>query len=271
VFGGRQDRSPGAPWSQALDDLAVVKVTSTADLPDPVRAAAEAEGLCAAAFLGSPDPGRPQPALVATWADDPALVDILGLYLESLDAMVRLALDRRASHEQLEHLAHHDALTGLPNRARFFTLLAEAMAEARPVAVAYLDLDGFKAANDRHGHAAGDQVLVELSRRFGREMRAGDLVARLGGDEFAVLLTDQPGEATAIAIIERLLAAAREPVEVDGARVTLAASAGLVTLVDGTTSTADALVRRADAALYRAKGAGTGLLELAPSETRGAG
>jgi diguanylate cyclase (GGDEF)-like protein len=271
VFDGRQDRSPGTPWNQALDELCVVKVTDTAALPVKVRSAADTAGFCTAAFLGTADPGRRQPALLATWTTDPALADILGLYLEDLEPVVRIALDRRATHEQLEHLAHHDMLTGLPNRARFFALLTAAMAPPLPVAVAYLDLDGFKAINDGYGHAAGDEVLVELGRRFGREMRAGDVVARLGGDEFAVVLTDQADEATAVAIVERLLAAAAQPVDVGGGAVTLAASAGLAILSDATTSTPDALVRQADAALYRAKRTGPGSLAIAPHEPRGRG
>ncbi|MCB1015893.1 MAG: GGDEF domain-containing protein [Acidimicrobiales bacterium] len=264
IVDGRQDHTPGAPWTEAMETLTPVTVTEPARLPDPVRQAAQARGLHAAAFIGSPDPGRPQPALLAAWAPDPAMADLLAVNLGDIETLVRLALDRRASSERLEHLAHHDALTGLANRARFFTLLETALADAVPVAVAYLDLDGFKGVNDRHGHAAGDHLLVELAGRFGREMRADDVVARLGGDEFAVLIHRPPDAGAAAAVVERLLDAARTPVLLpDGVAVTLAASAGLTLAGADRGADPDAIVHEADTALYDAKRAGKGTLVVA--------
>lgn len=261
VLDGRQDRSLGAPWTAAMAALGPVVITSTEGLPEPVRRAAADRGLQVAAFRGCPDPGRDQPALLASWAPDPAMADLLAVNLGDIATLVRLALDRRASSERLEHLAHHDALTGLANRARFFTLLEAALDDEVPLAVAYLDLDGFKAVNDQHGHAAGDHLLVELAGRFAREMRAGDVAARLGGDEFAVLIHRPADEAAAEAVVERLLTAARLPVALpDGAVVALAASAGL-TLADGSgTTDPDAIVHEADTALYAAKRSGKGTL-----------
>jgi diguanylate cyclase (GGDEF)-like protein len=214
--------------------------------------------------MPTPDPGRPQPALLTAWSDEPAVMGLLEVNLGDIESLVRLALDRRASHERLEHLAHHDPLTGLANRASFFNQLATAVQGTAPLGVAYLDLDGFKGANDRHGHAAGDEVLVELGRRFSREIRASDAVARLGGDEFGVMLSDPQSEAAASAVVERLLAAARRPIALaTGAEVTLGASAGLVVVDDPRGSTPDALIHQADTALYRAKRNAKGTLELA--------
>ena len=264
ILDGRQDRTVGAPWTAAMAALGPVTISSTDGLPDPVRTAAADRGLTVAAFRGSPDPGRDQPALLAAWAGDPAMADLLAVNLGDIETLVRLALDRRASSERLEHLAHHDALTGLANRARFFTLLEATIAEGVPVAIAYLDLDGFKAVNDDHGHAAGDHLLVELADRFGREMRAGDVVARLGGDEFAVLIHRPPDEVAAAAVVERLLAAARAPVALPGgAVVALAASAGLTVAEDPRDADPDAIVHEADVALYEAKRAGKGTLVVA--------
>lgn len=267
VIDGRQDHTPGAPWSIALEELTTVTIGSLDGLPSATVEAAAAQGLTAAAFVGSPDPGRPQGALLATWSSDPDLTALLAVNLGDIETLVRLALDRRASGERLEHLAHHDALTGLANRARFFTALEAAIGDRVAVAVAYLDLDGFKGVNDLHGHAAGDHLLVELADRFGREMRAGDLVARLGGDEFAVLVHRPPDEAAAATVVERLLAAARAPVELpDGAVVSIAASAGLTVVEAPDGADPDAIVHEADTALYEAKRSGKGALVLAGAD-----
>lgn len=269
VIDGRQDRTLGAPWTAAMSALGPVTITTTEGLPEPVRKAAADRGLTVAAFRGSPDPGRDQPALLAAWATDPAMADLLAVNLGDIETLVRLALDRRAGSERLEHLAHHDALTGLANRARFFTLLEAALGDEVPVAVAYLDLDVFKAVNDVHGHAAGDHLLVELAGRFAREMRAGDVVARLGGDEFAVLIHRPPDAAVAGAVVERLLAAARIPVALpDGDDVALAASAGLTLVAEPVGADPDAIVHEADTALYEAKRSGKGNLVVAGAGDR---
>ena len=264
VFGGRQDHTHDAPWTVALEELTTVTVGSLEGLPEPVRRAAAARGLCTGAFTGTPDPGRPQGALLVAWSDDPEITGLLAVNLSDVETLVRLALDRRASHERLHHLAHHDALTGLANRARFFTLLEAAVTGGAPVAVAYLDLDGFKAINDDHGHAAGDHLLVELAGRFSREMRSDDVVARLGGDELAVLIHRPSDKRAAGVVVERLLAVARAPVLLpDGAEVALAASAGLTIAPDPSHASPDELVHRADSELYEAKRTAKGTLVVA--------
>jgi len=267
IFDGRQDHTAGAPWTVALEELTTVSVTDTDGLPEAVQRAADDLGVRSAVFMGTPDPGRPQGALLAAWSADPDLTALLAVNLGDIESLVRLALDRRATSERLDHLAHHDALTGLANRVRFFTMLDAATAADSPVAVAYLDLDGFKEVNDRHGHAAGDELLLELARRFGREMRAGDVVARLGGDEFAVLISQPPDEAAAVAVLRRLLHAARQPVDLShGERVAVAASAGLVVVDDPRGTSPDTLVHRADTALYAAKRSAKGTLVVASDD-----
>jgi len=161
--------------------------------------------------------------------------------------------DRKRLEAELSHRALHDPLTGLANR----TLLSERIRAAvarqgrhgRPSHLFYLDLDGFKAVNDRYGHAAGDKVLTELARRVITLLRAGDCAARLGGDEFAVLCEDtEPHQAASIA--ERLRAAAAEPFPVDGVEITLSAAVG--SCIVHHTDTA-ALLREADHSMYESK------------------
>jgi diguanylate cyclase (GGDEF)-like protein/PAS domain S-box-containing protein len=161
--------------------------------------------------------------------------------------------DRKKREAELSHQALHDPLTGLANRA----LLAERMREvlshrgrhARPSHLFYLDLDGFKAVNDRFGHAAGDAVLVQLAQRITTILRAGDTAARLGGDEFAVLCDDiEPQHAGAIA--ERLRAVAAEPFQVDDTEITLSAAVGSCR---ARSTDPDEVLREADRRMYETK------------------
>jgi diguanylate cyclase (GGDEF)-like protein len=162
--------------------------------------------------------------------------------------------------QQLERIANHDFLTGLPNRLFLFVRLGQAMAQARRshdfLAVCYLDLDGFKAINDKFGHGAGDNLLQEIATRIQSIVRGNDTVARMGGDEFAILLSDikQPGDCSSL--LERLLAAIQLPVALtlDDA-VTVTASIG-VTLFPTDDGEPDVLLHHADLALYQAKESG---------------
>jgi diguanylate cyclase (GGDEF)-like protein len=166
-------------------------------------------------------------------------------------------LDRvTEGREKLTHQAFHDALTGLANRALFRDRLDHALALHRRdgggLAVLFLDLDDFKAVNDRYGHAAGDRLLRAAAGRLTAGVRAGDTVARLGGDEFAVLL-EGPGRAEETALL--LLSHLRRPYEIDGREVMVGASLGFVEAA-GEPITAEELVRRADAAMYSGKRSG---------------
>lgn len=160
---------------------------------------------------------------------------------------------------QLEHIAHYDALTHLPNRVLLADRLQQAIAQsqrhASTLAVAYLDLDGFKAVNDQHGHNVGDELLVAVSRRMKAALRDCDTLARIGGDEFVAVLTDIGSAQGCDTVLRRLLSAANEVVGVAGLRLQVSASIG-VTLYPADTSDADMLMRHADQAMYAAKQAG---------------
>jgi diguanylate cyclase (GGDEF)-like protein/PAS domain S-box-containing protein len=175
--------------------------------------------------------------------------------------------DRLASEARLAHQAVHDPLTGLPNR----TLLAEHVAARfRPgdarLACVFLDLDDFKVVNDSLGHAAGDQLLVELARRLEATVRPGDLVARFGGDEFVVVCEDLT-EQGAVALAERIGAALRLPVTLDGVELRPAASVG-VTVQTAEHTAAEELIRDCDIAMYQAKAAGKGRITVLDSHAR---
>jgi diguanylate cyclase (GGDEF)-like protein/PAS domain S-box-containing protein len=165
----------------------------------------------------------------------------------------------KAQEEHLRHLAHHDPLTGLPNRAlladRLKVALAQAERSGRKLAVCYLDLDGFKPINDAHGHAIGDRLLIEISQRLAGAVRGGDTVARLGGDEFVLLLTNLVDAEECRGALARLLHLAAQPVHLEGRELSVTASIG-VTLFPDDAADVDALLRHADQALYAAKEAG---------------
>lgn len=160
-------------------------------------------------------------------------------------------------HEaQLRHQAFHDALTGVPNRLLFGELLERAIAGAErnegQLAVCYLDLDGFKAVNDKLGHAAGDKLLIEVSRRLNLITRSCDAMSRLGGDEFALLFTDLHSSLECDEILKRVQKVIHEPVDLDGEIVRISASIG-VALYPQDANEAELLLRYADQAMYQAK------------------
>ena len=160
------------------------------------------------------------------------------------------------TQERLRHLAYHDALTDLPNRSLLHDRLDVAIKQAHRrgsrIGVLFLDLDDFKAVNDSYGHGAGDRLLVELAGRLRNGVRAGDTVARLGGDEFVVLLDSVTGAEDAARVAAKVLEAVRAPFRRVGHDVHVTASVGVsVYPADGTT--AEELLRSADAAMYRNK------------------
>jgi diguanylate cyclase (GGDEF)-like protein len=167
---------------------------------------------------------------------------------------------RRCAETRLQHIAYHDNLTGLANRARFRDSLAAAIDRClrdpeRGFAVMYLDFDRFKLINDTLGHSAGDQFLLTAARRIGRQVRPQDIVGRLGGDEFAILIEQTGGEEMALALADRLQQALREPFQVDGTEVNSSASIG-ITFSSVGYETPDEVLRDADIAMYRAKASG---------------
>lgn len=163
---------------------------------------------------------------------------------------------RKTFEEFLTHEASHDPLTGLPNRRMFEEVLGKAIARSgrsgAPLAVLFVDLDGFKGVNDTMGHAAGDRVLTATARRLAAAVRPGDVVARLGGDEFAVLCEDVGSGGNASNIAERIVRAMGVPFPVGGRGAEISASVGVALSFDGVEEPR-ALVHRADEAMYVAK------------------
>lgn len=164
--------------------------------------------------------------------------------------------DKKQQERRLERMAHYDSLTGLPNRTLLGDRLRQGLAQAQRrnsrLAVAYLDLDGFKPVNDQHGHHTGDQLLIEVAARLQRHLRAGDTAARLGGDEFVLLLNDLHTLAELEGILTRVLDSLSQPFWIKGRSLQVTASIG-VTLYPDDGSDGDTLLRHADQAMYEAK------------------
>lgn len=173
----------------------------------------------------------------------------------------------KASQANIEHIAFHDGLTGLPNRLllhdRLQQVLASSVRTQTHVAVCYLDLDGFKAVNDEYGHDAGDALLREVARRLSSALRTNDTAARLGGDEFVLVMTMLQAPDEWRPVLDRAMAAVRAPITIrSGIEVTLGTSAGVaVAPIDSIDQ--QTLLEMADHAMLRAKRAGKGLVEQA--------
>jgi diguanylate cyclase (GGDEF)-like protein/PAS domain S-box-containing protein len=190
-----------------------------------------------------------------------------GFFVLVADVTARVTAEKElaAAKEALERMALTDSLTGLANRHSLDLSLQHALdvlkrsePGTRLVALLLLDLDGFKPVNDAYGHAAGDEVLVELARRLGLEVRAPDLVARIGGDELVVLALDVRDQRAAELLAQRLVERVAEPITLSqGASVRVTASVGLALAGEDTTvPTVTELMRRADTLMYEAKKAG---------------
>jgi diguanylate cyclase (GGDEF)-like protein len=167
---------------------------------------------------------------------------------------------RRLRESEWRHRSMHDPLTGLPNRTLFLDRLTQSLARARrsgrPLAVIFLDLDDFKLVNDRLGHAAGDLLLQGLAPRLASVLRVEDTLARFGGDEFVVLCEDLSGTAEALALADRLRDALAVPCRVGEHEHLVSCSMGVALSSPAYWGAPEALVRDADAAMYRAKAGG---------------
>jgi diguanylate cyclase (GGDEF)-like protein/PAS domain S-box-containing protein len=179
-----------------------------------------------------------------------------------IDEIVSVSRDiseRRRAEEQIEYQAYHDALTGLPNRLLFRDRLTIALAHAKrqqtPLAVMFLDLDRFKLVNDTLGHSLGDDLLRVVAARLRSVLREGDTVARMGGDEFTVLLGDLKNADDAVKIAQKLLDTVAHPLAVEGHELYITTSIGIA-LYPNDGDNAEALLKNADTAMYRAKDAG---------------
>jgi diguanylate cyclase (GGDEF)-like protein len=187
---------------------------------------------------------------------------------QSVSALERTVLELKASEAQAHHLAFHDVLTGLPNRALFEDRLNHAVArrqDGEQVAVMMLDLDRFKHVNDTLGHPAGDSLIRDFAVRLSKLVGGEDTITRLGGDEFAIVQICLAGAEEPNALCERILAMAQEPYDVLGNQIFVGTSIGLVLAPDAGTDRSE-LLRKADIALYRAKSEGRNRYRVFTSE-----
>jgi len=189
--------------------------------------------------------------------------------VQGLVLNMRDITDRKRLEDDLRHQVLHDDLTGLGSRVQFTDQLHKALGAERragsSVAALFIDLDDFKNINDSLGHAAGDQVLVEISSRLQGRLRLHDRAARFGGDEFAVLLTDVYSESDVTLVADRIVAELSQPVDLLGHEVRLGVSVGIAIDEDGSQSPED-LLRAADVAMYDAKAKGKGRWALFEAE-----
>jgi diguanylate cyclase (GGDEF)-like protein/PAS domain S-box-containing protein len=170
--------------------------------------------------------------------------------------MIRDITERKRTEQQINYMATHDALTGLPNRLMFSQLLNQAIRSAqrhrKQLAVLFIDLDRFKAINDSLGHEAGDRMLKEMARRFKRSLRAVDVVGRLGGDEF-IILTEEVDELSQIAnVAHKILTTTIQPMSLQGEECRVTASIG-ISIYPGDGTDEQTLIKNADIAMYFAK------------------
>jgi diguanylate cyclase (GGDEF)-like protein len=165
----------------------------------------------------------------------------------------------KQTNEQIIHLAHHDALTGLPNRILFQDRLNQAIAKARrdkeSIAVLFLDLDGFKLINDTYGHVVGDKLLSEAAKRILACVRDSDTVARMGGDEFTVILCNLNAPKNTDRVVSKIVESIADPFVLNGKCCSVSVSVGIALYPDNG-KTSEQLVKIADAAMYLAKQSG---------------
>lgn len=220
--------------------------------------------------LARGDPGRLAP-LEGDRSEFGELARLLREYFAQRAKLEREVQERKVLQEHLEYMAHHDALTGLPNRALLLDRLQLALARAersgQPLAVMLVDLDGFKPVNDSMGHEAGDKLLRLVAARLLGLLRRSDSTARLGGDEFVLLLPDVGGVPGATTVAQRVVEALGRPFEVELQTVRIGASIG-VALYPSDGTDAEKLLQAADNAMYAAKAAGKGTFAFAsPAST----
>lgn len=228
--------------------------------PDPfIRSAVHGFGAVSAASAPLLVQGRLAGMLLALWSveDRPGggRECLLG-QLSNLADQASTALSAARALERARHQATHDALTGLANRVLFTERIEHTLADGRRTgertAVCFIDLDGFKAVNDQHGHAAGDALLVEVGARISGCVRESDAVARLSGDEFGVLVRRVEHDDAAALVADKLVTVLGEPFVVGGHEMRIGASVG-VALAPEAGTTPDQLLLAADGAMYRAK------------------
>lgn len=249
-----------ADATHALESMPIDAIVTALTLPD-------ARGLDAVAHFSEGPKAKPL-IVLAERRDPPLVVQVLrhGAHdfltysaLDRLDEALANALDRHRATERVAHLAHHDSLTGLPNRVLFEQRLQASISRAsrkhEQFAVLYIDLDDFKPINDRYGHDAGDRVLQSVANRILATVRDYDTPARLGGDEFAIILNSLEHAHEAATVAGRVHASLSQPVDVGQASVPVGCSIGIAVFPDAG-ATPQSLLSEADRAMYRVKRTG---------------
>ena len=208
---------------------------------------------------------NPNPKKDMTWLYGSLVLAILALIVIGGVLLYISRLNRRLNHslDQVTHLAHHDSLTGVPNRALFLDRLDQAILRATRdqtrFALLFIDLDHFKSINDEHGHAMGDEVLKACCNRMLGAIRGSDSVGRIGGDEFVVLLDHAGDAAEVMEIAKKMLEAIQLPMNTQGNKLTLSASIGIALFPDNAVDD-EGLLKCADLAMYQAKQSGRSLI-----------
>ena len=189
---------------------------------------------------------------IIEWDENGAAIRVVGAFTD--------ITYQKQYQKELEHIAHYDTLTGLPNRILNADRLQQGLFQAQRrgtlVAVLYLDLDGFKPVNDQYGHDVGNLMLIEISKRIGLHLREGDTLSRLGGDEFVAILTDLSSTIQATSIVNRILDSFCDPIDIDKKALHITASIGVTFYPQQEEVDGDQLMRQADLAMYAAKQAG---------------
>jgi diguanylate cyclase (GGDEF)-like protein len=253
--------TPGPTLASVLGDPLLASVIGLTGLSTAVVAPVITQGQLRAVVVASGE----------TWSD---LGDVVRERLSGVCSLAATALASASQLDEARHQALHDALTDLPNPRLFEERLEQALAAAErsgeQVAVVFVDLDRFKEVNDTYGHAAGDELLRHAAGRLLGAVRSGDTVARMGGDEFAIVLRSVGGQEAAERVAGALVTTLAEPFELGVGPVVVGASVG-VALATDPSETAQAVVRRADAAMYLAKASGRQCFRLADPSLDGPG
>ena len=278
-----EDKSGNEGFRQALGGRVASGITYR-DTFDAVEGTLTDRNLIYSYIPVSADPTRAPQAVFEVYSDVTALLDrqhqaqwqvagiVLGLLtalyaflhivVRKADAVIeRQELERGAREAQIRHMAHHDALTGLANRADFSIRLHEALSRARrhghSGALLFMDLDRFKSVNDSLGHGAGDLLLKTVAQRVRACLRDTDLLFRMGGDEFTIIRPELTGPEDAARLAQRIIGAVSAPVALHGQQTSVGATIGIA-VYPADSVDAEVLVRNADAAMYQAKQAGRG-------------
>jgi diguanylate cyclase (GGDEF)-like protein/PAS domain S-box-containing protein len=275
---GHPEDLPAGPGSEvsfvlATPDVVTVENLSTEERFAPAEVLLE-QRIVSSMSLAIASEGKPWAVLSARTKSRRRFTEDDARFLRVVANIVGAAMDRERREEQMRHQATHDELTGLANRSLLLDRLGLALLRMRrgrdPLAFIFADLDHFKELNDHYGHAAGDAVLKEVSKRLQKAVRAEDTVARFGGDEFVVLCESVSGPKEAAAIAQRVATTLKAPLSTDGLAGSAVASIG-VAVTDDPEIQPDALIDEADAAMYKAKARGGGGWHLSEAMMHGPG